>query len=99
MPDPTGPAKRQPDPATLKRLVSLGRVGTALWERSNDNTFDTDYLIAIQDLADFEAGLNELEMEPVVAKGMHDLISYLRTKLDKRLRSSQQGTTTLDQAT
>lgn len=81
-----------PDPATLERLVALGKVGTVLWERANDNTFETDYLVALQDLAEFEGGITKLTLEPVVKKGMTDLISYLRQKVQKRMRNAINGT-------
>jgi hypothetical protein len=80
-----------PDPATLQRLISLGKVGTKLKERVNDGTLETDFLVILQDLAEFEAGIDKLTLEPPVKKGMTDLIAYLREKVQKRMRSTVEG--------
>lgn len=84
-------AANPPDQATLQRLISLGRVGTKLKERVNDNTLETDFLAVLQDLAEFEAGINKLTLERPVRKGMTDLIDYLREKVQKRMRSTVEG--------
>ena len=81
-------AKNKPDTATVKRISRLAIVGTALLQRANDNSFQTDFLLADDALKDFEAGINDLDLDPESERGMHDLIAYLREKIQKRLKSN-----------
>jgi hypothetical protein len=80
--------KRKPDADTNKRIAHLAKVGEALKKRADDNSFQTDFLIAREALDDFEAGINELDLDPQASQGMVDLIEYLRKKIQKRLQSS-----------
>lgn len=79
---------QQPDQATIDRIKNLALVGTALAERSNENTHQTKYYLAKEGLKNFAAGIDNLTLEPESAKGMRELIDYLAAKIDKRLDSS-----------
>lgn len=78
----------QADDATVDRIKNLGFVGTALMEIANENTHQSKYLVAKQSLVKFMEGINQLDLSPVEKKGMQDLVSYLDSKLQKRLNNS-----------
>lgn len=80
--------KQAPDPATVTRISNLAVVGKAMMQRANDNSFQTDFLLAKDALKNFEDGIKALQLDPESEHGMRDLIQYLRTKIEKRLNSN-----------
>lgn len=73
------------DEETKKRMTSLGAVGTALMQISNDNSGLTDYLVAKEELKKFDQAVSLMELEPQIKAGMDNLIRYLSKKLEKRI--------------
>lgn len=85
---PQNDLKLVPDSATATRLSNLAIVGTALMQRANDNSFQTEFLLAKEALDKFAAGIAALDLDPESRRGMEDLIEYLNVKIEKRLNSN-----------
>lgn len=75
-----------PDEATKSRIKNLAVVGNAVLNNSSDISEQTNFYLALQALLDFEAGINDLELDIESKKGMENLIVYLKGKIERRLK-------------
>lgn len=77
-----------PDDDTKNRIKNLAVVGTALFEATHDDAYQTNYYAAKEALKRFLEGIKKLELDEESMKGMEDLVSYLDKKIDRRLEAS-----------
>lgn len=80
--------KQIPDSATVVRIKNLAEVGIALFEATNDASYQTKFFAAKESLKRFQEGINLLHLDPISQDGMDKLIRYLDEKIDKRLEAS-----------
>lgn len=79
-------AQRQPSPETLDRIKNLSYVGSALFGISNDFEGQNKFFLAKEALHRFESGINELVLDAETLAGIKDLIKFLNSEIDRRLR-------------
>ena len=78
--------KTQETLATEDRIANLAIVGTLLKQGFSEENQDigTNFFFAREALDKFIAGIELLDLPPASNQGMHDLVDYLKHKLDKR---------------
>ncbi|GAB4284678.1 MAG: hypothetical protein Kow0081_2030 [Candidatus Dojkabacteria bacterium] len=78
-----------PDEETRVRIENLAIVGDALMSTGYSETrYGTDYFLAKEALINFKNGIDKLALSPKAYNGMRNLIKYLDSKIDKRMRQS-----------
>lgn len=78
-----------PEEETLKRIEALGVVGKALSSTSDEISYQTVFFDALIALNEFEERIQNLDLPEESRNGIQKLVEYLKKKINRRLKSSE----------